>query len=217
VAIWRTATGQLVTPPLNLGQPGESVAFSRNGSQLAVGLGLGPVSVLDPATGRVTRTLHPLGSADGFGAVSVAFAPNGTLATGSWAGLVQLWNPVSGRTLARPVLVAAAPVASISFDPSGQRFSTTGGGDGTTKIWFTATLQQAGSDLQGDPGHWGNAAFAPNGKTLLVLYDDGTGFRWPATIAAWEEHACAVAGRNPTREEWARFVTGYSYSPVCPH
>jgi WD40 repeat protein len=215
VAIWRTATGKLVAPPVNLGSPGDSVAFSSSG-KLAVGLNRGPVWVLDPTTGRVIRALHPIGSADGFGAASVAFAPDGTLATGSLAGIVQLWNPATGRGLAHPVLVAAAPVGSISFDQSGQRFLTTGGGDGTTKLWFTATLQQVGSDLHADPGHWGNAAFAPDGKTLLVIYDDGTGFRWPATVNAWEEHACAVAGRNLTGEEWARFVTGYSYSPVCP-
>ena len=33
-----------------------------------------------------------------------------------------------------------------------------------------------------------------------VVYQDGTGDEWPATVDAWETHACAVAGRNLTRE-----------------
>ena len=50
----------------------------------------------------------------------------------------------------------------------------------------------------------------------MVLYDDGTGFVWPTSVDAWERHACQVAHRNPTHEEWQRFVGGRSYSRVCP-
>jgi WD40 repeat protein len=181
-----------------------------------VGLDTGHVLIIDPRSGRVRRTITTFSAADGFQIVALAFAPDGTLATGSWSGIVQLFNPATGQQLGHPVLASATPVGSISFDHSGRRFAVAGGSDGSAKIWFTSTLQQEGSDLQGDPGHWGNAAFSPNGRNLLVLYSDGTGFRWPATVAAWEQHACAVAGRNLTREEWARFVSGYSYTLACP-
>ena len=43
----------------------------------------------------------------------------------------------------------------------------------------------------------------------------GKGAVWPATARAWAEHACRVAGRNFTREEWSRFVTGRSYERTC--
>jgi hypothetical protein len=75
---------------------------------------------------------------------------------------------------------------------------------------------QEGSDLQGQPGTWGNAAFSPDDSKLIAIYDDGQGFEWSATPNAWKQHACAVAGRNLTREEWARFVTARRYAPVCP-
>ncbi len=216
LAIWSAATGSLVASPRELHQAGDSVAFAKRGNALAVGLDLGRVLIIDSGSGRVRRTITTFGVADRFSVTALAFAPNGTLATGSWDGVVQLWNAATGRALGHPVQVAGAPVASISVDPTVQRFATTGGGDGSAKIWFTSTLQQEGANLQSDPGQWGNAAFSPNGRTLLVLYANGNGFRWPATVGAWEQHACAVAGRNFTREEWARFVSGYSYTRVCP-
>jgi WD40 repeat protein/DNA-binding SARP family transcriptional activator len=216
VAVWRTSTGGLLAPPRDLGQAGDSIAFSHDGRLLAVGLDQGPTLILDATAGRVRQTLHPFGGANDLGVTALAFTPDGKLATGSWAGIVQLWNPASGHALGHPVLVAAAPVASIAFDPSGSRFATTGGSDGSTKLWFTRTLQQEGSDLQGQPGTWGNATFSPDGSKLIAIYDDGQGFAWPATSGAWMQHACAVARRNLTREEWARFVTGHTYAPVCP-
>jgi WD40 repeat protein len=216
VAVWHTSSGRLRAAPTDLGEPGDSVSFAPGGKSLAVGLDDGSALVIDPTSGHVTRTLHPLGSAHHEPVTSLAFAPDGTLATGSWAGIVQLWNAATGRSVGSPVLVAAAPVASISFDPSGKVFATTGGSDGTAKLWFTDTLQQEGSNLAGEPGAWGNAAFSRDGKNLIVTYDDGKAFEWPVTLGAWEQHACAVAGRNFTREEWARFITGHQYEAVCP-
>ena len=80
------------------------------------------------------------------------------------------------------------------------------------RLWLTEALPA----FTGEPGRWGNGAFSAAGDQLFVLYDDGRGFRWPMALGAWEQHACAVAGRNLTREEWARFVTGYPYGQVCP-
>jgi WD40 repeat protein len=215
LAIWHTSSGALLHPPRQLHQAGDSIAFAPQGNELAVGLDRGHVLIVDPRTGRLLRSLTTLGTASTSLVTSLAFAPNGTLATGSWGGIVQLWNPTSGRELGHAVLVAGAPVSTVAFDPSGRRFATTGGSDGSAKIWFTSTLQQEGANLQSDPGQWGNAVFSPDGTTLLVLYGDGKGFAWPATTRAWEQHACAVAGRNLTREEWSRFVSGYSYAKVC--
>ncbi len=216
VAIWRTSDWAVLGPPRALGSPGDSVAFSRDGQQLAVGLDAGPVQLLDPTKGRLLRTLGPIGSGEQLGTTALAFAPQGTLATGSWSGIVQLWNPLTGRNVGHPLLAAAAPVGSIAFDPSGQRFATTGGADGTVKLWFTASLQQEGASLSQTTGGWGNAQFTPDGSALIAVHDNGRGAIWPATLAAWEQHACAVAGRNLTREEWSRFVTGHNYSKVSP-
>jgi hypothetical protein len=49
-----------------------------------------------------------------------------------------------------------------------------------------------------------------------VIDDHGNGFTWPTSLAAWEQHACAVAARNLSRQEWARFVAEPRYATVCP-
>ncbi len=108
-----------------------------------------------------------------------------------------------------------APIATLSFDSSGDTFETTGGSDGTAKLWTTATEQQLGATFQTDPSQWGAAQFTSDGEHLVVVYADGTGYVWPTSVSAWTAHACAVAGRNLTQEEWQRYVPHRSFQRVC--
>src|SRR5262249_60038649 len=130
------------------------------------------------------------------GAVAaLAFAPDGTLATGTWSGIVNLWNPKTGQSIGHSTgtLVAPAPVAAIAFSPDGKTFATSGGSSGGTRIWVTSTQQQLGSDFPGGEGQWGSVAYTPDGRYLISVFGDGTGYRWPVSPSAWEKHACQVA------------------------
>ena len=91
------------------------------------------------------------------------------------------------------LLAMPAPIASISFDRTGNEFATGGGSGGFVKLWDTKTLQQVGSPLPGSPGKWANALFTADGSHLLTLYDDGKGALWPSSLAAWKAQACRVA------------------------
>jgi WD40 repeat protein len=213
-ALWHD--GRLVTGKrLKLPQA-DAVALSADGKTAAVSEDVAPekpvpIRIMDTSTGRIERTLRvPKAS----GAVpSLAFAPDGTLATGTYSGIVQLWNPESGQKLGQRTLVAPFPVASIAFSPDGRTFATTGSTG--VSIWETATQQQLGSNLPGGDGLFGKVVYTPDGRYLLVVFTDGTAFEWPVTVNAWERQACSVAHRNFTREEWRRFVGGRSYSRVC--
>jgi WD40 repeat protein/class 3 adenylate cyclase len=200
--LWKTTTKNWIS----------TVAFAPDGKTVAAGREDGSVMLYDARTGKAGRELH----VDGGGPETSAFAPDGTLATGNWAGIIQLWNPRTGKQVGHPTLVHAAPVASISFDPLGTRFATAGGSDGLAKLWATNTLQQLGSAFPGERGQWGNAQFTPDGSKLIVVFQNGKASAWPVTLAAWEAHACTVAGRNLTREEWSRYVSGRKYTAVCP-
>ena len=173
----------------------------------------GSDEVIDATTAQKRRTLEPTG---GQYTGSLSFSPDGTLATGTVSGTLQLWNPISGAQLARPVPVTAGPISSIAFDPTGQRFATTASQDGTVKLFATHTLQQEGTTLNTDQGATPTATFGPHGNTLLVVTDHGSAFTWPLSLPAWEQRACAIAGRNLTRQEWNQLVPGQTYTTVCP-
>ena len=215
LATWRTASGTLVGPPLELAVGAgtgrsDQLAFSPDGALLAAGVPDGRVLVLDTVTGATTQTVSPPS-----GATSVAFAPNGTLATGTGAGTVDLWNPTTGQALAPALIAASAPITSLAFEPDGQRFATAGYQDGAVKLWFVPTLQQEGPALPTDPGTAGAVAFGAHGQGLLDVLDSGRALVWPTALSAWEGRACQVAGRNFTREEWVRLVAQPGYAPVC--
>jgi WD40 repeat protein len=200
--------------PMNLRTYGNAVALSRDGSTVAVAADDGRVLVVDAHSGRLKQTIRP--QKGPLSVTTVAFSHDGTLASGSWAGIVNLWNPTTGKELGHPTLVAQAPVSAIAFAPDGKTFATSGGSSGHTKIWVTSTRQQLGDDFPGGEGSWGNVAYTPNGRYLFSAYADGSAYRWPVTVDAWADQACRVAGRNFTQEEWRRFVTGRSYERVCP-
>jgi WD40 repeat protein len=203
---------------VRLASPGNAVAFSRDGHLLAVAKDSpnsrdsGPsVLIFDARSGRLLRSMRPE-----TGTISVAFGANGVLATGSWQGIITLWNAETGARVGKPSLVAPAPVSSVAFDPSGARYATSGGSSGAPRLWSTTTQQAIGSAFPGGDGQWGTLAFTPDGRYMLAVFDDGTAYRWPASLGAWESHACAVAGRNLTHEEWHRYVGSRSYESTCP-
>jgi DNA-binding SARP family transcriptional activator/WD40 repeat protein len=216
LAIWRTISGKLSAAPLDLGTGTarfDPLAFSPDGRLVAVTAPDGRDLVIDAATAQTRQTLRPVG---GEFTGSLAFAPDGTLATGTLSGIVQLWNPISGTPLAGPLPVTAGPVSSIAFDPTGQRFATTASQDGAVKLFATSTLQQEGATLNTDQRAASTATFEPRNNSLLVINDHGNGFTWPMSLTAWKQRACAVAGRNLTPGEWSRYLPGQSYTPVCP-
>ena len=213
-ALWRG--GRLVGgKPLKL--PGaDAVALSADGKTAAVSADVPPdqpvpVRIVETSTGKVERTLSVPNASTAV--TALAFAPDGTLATGTYSGIVTLWNPQTGQTIGHRTLVAPFPVASIAFSPDGTTFATTGSAG--VSLWETATQQQVGSNLPGGDGLYGKLAFTPDGRYLLSAFTDGTAFEWPVRLNAWERQACTVAHRNFTPEEWRRFVSGRSYSRVC--
>lgn len=218
LAIWRD--GKLVSgKALNLHAFGDALAVSADGGTAAVAPDVPggrpiPVRIINAHTGAVERTIIVPKAIPGV--TALAFAPDGTLAIGSYSGIVDLWNPRTGQRIGHPTLAAPAPVASIAFSPDGKTFATSGGSSGGIRIWETATQQQVGSDFPGGAGQWGNVAYTPDGRYLFSVYGDGTAYRWPVRLRAWEDQACRVAGgRDFTAEEWRRFVGGRSRSPVC--
>ncbi|MDZ7677587.1 MAG: OmpA family protein [Acidimicrobiales bacterium] len=136
VRVRHVADGELVEVFL-VDHTAESLAFTPDGDQLAVGLGVGGVSVHDPATGD---EMLRLGSGNNHRA---AVYPDGaTLATGSRDGNVILWSLPDGAeqaTLADPAPDGGPmgrAVVGLDWHPDGDQLAVTRF-DCTVEVWDT--------------------------------------------------------------------------------
>jgi WD40 repeat protein/class 3 adenylate cyclase len=212
LGLWNVVTGRLVHPLMKLPGYGNDIAFSPDGSLLAVPVG-GPTDVIDARTWKLTRQVKL--DADTYS----VFSPNGRLlATTGGSGLVRLWDTRSWKELGQPFQASAGFGLSLSFDPTG-RLLATGGTDATARIFDVS--DPAGVTPFGPPqlpstNGWTSARFTPNGAAVVVLDESGRAWVWPMRWQDWAAHACSVAGRQLSRAEWSEFLGGKPYASVCP-
>jgi hypothetical protein len=50
---------------------------------------------------------------------------------------------------------------------------------------------------------WAMVDFLPDGHSLVIATREGEVFTWDTRLDHWITHACAIAGRDLTEDEWA--------------
>jgi hypothetical protein len=98
---------------------------------------------------------------------------------------------------------------------SGQRRAPPWVQSADQKLWDTKTLQLLGTVEPLGANRVVQAAFIGPTK-VLFSYATGELFEWDTRGDAWEAEACAVAGRNLTRSEWAELLPRRPYRSTCP-
>ncbi len=196
------------------GDMGWSLAWTEDGSRLAIGLGSGDVVVWDVASNSED---YRLDIEDGDVAVtSVEWSSDGTmLATGSASGAAQLWSTDNWQPVGRELRAHGSYVIDTRFSEDGKWLATFGG-DGAAALWDIEMGRQLGTSLVGSMNEWGGIWLSPNADRLVTYQTDGTIWEWPLDDAALLERVCAVAGRDLTADEWATYAPGLEVSPVCP-
>ena len=58
--------------------------------------------------------------------------------------------------------------------------------------------------------------FLPDGHTLLISTTEGFVSTWDTRPESWVDFACAVAGRNLTKDEWGQAFGTRPYHETCP-
>ncbi|MFI6920769.1 WD40 repeat domain-containing protein [Nonomuraea spiralis] len=173
-----------------------SVAFSPDGTTLAVTGGTGPGvdrrlltrlwDVSDPA--RPTPLGGELGGHTGV-VHQVVFAPGGQMmATAGGDNRVLVWDIVDRkRPRVSDTLFLSTTVSAVAFSPDGQVLAT-GDNSGSIYLWNTgapAHVRTLGPPLPGHASVVSSLAFDSTGRTLASASGDGTIRLWrsPPTLA----------------------------------
>jgi WD40 repeat protein/DNA-binding SARP family transcriptional activator len=186
-----------------------TLAFSPDGRWIAADPGFG-ADVLDARTGRLVKYVGTRGATR-----SVAFSPDGgRLVIGSLDGTVHFFSTDDWKPLGRPFEAHTSRVISLVFSPDGRALATAGA-DGTVALWDAQTRKPLGAPLTLEPETFVSAAFSPDGSHLFAVSTGGQGVRLDASPEAWKRHACVVAGRDLTAQEWEDALPERPYQAVC--
>ncbi len=173
-----------------------SMAFSKKGTYWAGGDRQGQAQIW----AYTKRQLHRVWRAHHSVVSAMAFSPDEQhLATGSWDGVIKLWDAAAATLLWTSPAVDV--IMGLAFSPDGRALAS-GGTDGRIRIWEAAS----GALLQTLNEHTGpvfSVSWSPNGKILASAGHD-------AQIRLW-----AAAGNESPRRLPAPIQTlGGHTSPV---
>jgi WD40 repeat protein len=188
-----------------------SLAFSPNGRLLAAAAISRHVEVRDARTGRLVARLRT----SDWGR-SVAFSPDGALlATGHFVGTGQLWSTESWKPVGRPLEGHnERRFIWMEFTPDSTMLATAGQ-DGAVALWDVKTQNPIGPPLNIEPDSFIAADLSPDGSRLYAASLTRRAVRWDIDPDVWKQHACRVAGRELTQQEWADALPGQPYRTVC--
>jgi DNA-binding SARP family transcriptional activator/WD40 repeat protein len=183
------------------------------------------VTVFDAGSGREVwshRMDGPVGQ--------VAFSPDGeqlaVLSSGLASSTVTVWEVGEWdqpRSLVNPgfagqgveFLRGGAVIVTTSQVEEQAEFGA-GSGSSAAQLWDAATLEPIGEPLAIGPKGAGYVDRNETGTKAVIGSGGGIALVWDLDLGRWEAMACAIAGRNLTRAEWARYLPGMAYHSTCP-
>ncbi|CAE6531321.1 unnamed protein product [Rhizoctonia solani] len=159
----------------NVGSDVNSVAWSPDGTKVAVGCGDHTVRILNAHNGM--PLFEPLkGHTDDV--LSVAFSPDGKLvASGSADRTIRVWNAHNGTPVSDPFEGHTDYVVSVSFSPDGM-YIVSGSSDGTIRIWNASDGTLFKGPLEGHTSFVNSVAFSPDGTLIASASYDCTVRLW---------------------------------------
>lgn len=178
------------------------VAFSLDGKLLAGAITEeSQIVVWDTSNWSVSAIL------DNPAVSNLKFNPDGkTLAAAGWDGSITIWDLASFRPVGKPftTLFGGAGSSGLAFNKDGTELIA---GFENISIWDMSTRQMVGQHF-GRPGS--NIALSADGKNLV-----SGDYVWDLDPQSWVDHACQIAGRNFTRQEWMQYFPGEEYRSTC--
>jgi WD40 repeat protein len=173
------------------------------------------VVLADLDDGRILHRVHITSGRWRLAAAS--FSPDGRLyAFGAGDGRVGVIDVATGKVIEGsrdPVHVG--PVSWVTFSPDNSTLASVGVDGQVTLLETTHATPIARLQL-GDANLQATAAYRADGHTLILAYDDGSVISFDTDPTEWERHACEVAGRNLSIDEWHDAFGDRPYRQTCP-
>jgi WD40 repeat protein len=144
-----------------------------------------------------------------------AYSPRGDrVAVTGTGGRVELIDLGTGRPVRPPVVGHRGDVYWATYKADGSLVAS-GSNAGDVSVWDGRTGELLSSARLPGPERVAVAGFRPDG-TLTVGSFTGEVYHWDASLSHAIAFACAAAGRDLTRAEWAAELPGQPYRSVCP-
>jgi WD40 repeat protein len=228
VAVWDARTGTLVHE-LDGSDAGIScLAFSPDGSRLAVGFASGAVRLWrvddgQPASDVLSGHLDQV--------TGLAFSPDGKiLASSSRDKTIRLWNVTQPATQSVELDGHTSWVTGVAFSPDGQTLASSSL-DGIIRLWDTQSHLSIGQLTSPQFDMLFSPVFAPDGSRLFAggsmkletpttistdtLYNRGLVVQWEFGPVGWGRTACSIAQRNFSLSEWRSYFGTEAYRKTC--
>ena len=143
------------------------------------------------------------------------FSPDGQRVAISFFDRVGVLDAETGDWVRPPVEGHEAAVRSVAYAPNGSNLAS-GSRDGRVGLWDGRTGALLGTILLGGPQAETMVEFLPDGHTVQISSANGALYTWDTRLQPWVEHACAVAGRNLSQDEWRDAFADRPYHRTCP-
>jgi WD40 repeat protein len=213
---WRPAVERV-----DIGGAAQTFAMSPDQRVLAVGMALGPIDdpppaeirLLDADTLEVKRVLT-LGVGDQ--PLDVSFSPDGQmLAAGGEQGKISVFDIASGRLLHTAHRVHNGLLTQVEWLPDGRTVVTTGM-DGMVSLYDAERgLARVALPASAEPGDGYTYLLSLSEDEVTATTGAMPGRTYPLDPDRWLAHACLVAGRDLTEDEWDSYLGDLPYERTC--
>jgi WD40 repeat protein/DNA-binding SARP family transcriptional activator len=170
---------------------------------------------------RIINTDTGMISSEGtlpLGLTYATYSPDGRLiaATGT-SGEVVTIDVQSGLVKRAPPTGHNDEARLIRFSPDGTRL-VSGAADGTVSLWNAHTLDLLGTVTISSTDKLLAAfpTFTAGSDIVTIAAHDGATYRWDTRIDEAIAHACTMAGRNLSHDEWTQAFGNRPYEKTCP-
>lgn len=111
--------------------------------------------------------------------------------------------------------IPGTSATAVAFAPDGNTLAIATVESSATISIFDATYGERLGSLGELSDKFESLAYTADGSEIVAASRQPGWMRWSATVEAWRNEACVIAGRNLTQEEWETFLAGEPYRQTC--